>query len=171
MITIPKITFSYITFLGAVGEQNRFKCVISSWNNLNYFPLSFSSCMPIHPHNQKETPCWLCKKGVLHSFLYKCFKSLFYSSCESSLKQLCPSYELTTFLANAWEMKHHYFFFLVCLFAFFGWIVSLFFIHAWFKLNNSNLDSTKVEHYIVSRKTLLVQFCSLTFNTWKLIYP
>ena len=32
-------------------------------------------------------------------------------------------------------------------------------------LNNSNLDSTKVKHHIVSRKTLLVQFCCLTFNT------
>ena len=133
MIKIPKITFSYITFLGAVGEKNGFKCVISSWNNLTYFPLSLSSCMKIHPHNQKETPFWLWKKGILHSFLYKCFKSLFHSSCDSSLKQLCPSYELTPFLANVWERKHHYFFCLLCLFAFFGWIVSLFFIHAWFK--------------------------------------
>ena len=48
------------------------------------------------------------------------FISLFSSSCE-----------LTLFLAN---------------FCFFGWIVSLFFIYTWFKLNNSNLDCTKVKH-------------------------
>ena len=158
MIKIPQITFPYITFLRAVGEQNGFKCVISSWNNLTYFPLSLSSCMQIHPHNQKETPRWLYRKGRLHSFLYKCFKSLFCSTCDSSLKQL--------------NMNWHHFWlfekgntinFFSCLFVcFFGWIVSLLFIHAWFK---------KCNIYIVSRKTLLVQFCSLTFNTWKLIYP
>ena len=166
MIKIPKITFSYITFLGTVGEQNGLKCVISSWNNLTYFPLSLSSCMKIHPHNQKETPCWLWKKVIPHSFLYKCFKSLFYSSRDSSLKQLCPSYELTPFLANVWERKHHYFFFFfVCLL----FLVEL--LVCFLSMPDSNLDSTKVQHYIVSRKTLLVQFCSVNFNTWKLIHP
>ena len=117
MIKIPKITFSYIYFLGAVGEQNGFKCVTSSWNNLTYFPLSLFSCRSIHITKRRHLVGFE-KKGMLHSFLDRCFKCLFYSSCDSSLKQLCPSYELTPFLANVWERKHHYFFFLICLFAF-----------------------------------------------------